>query len=38
MKILNVKKRIILIDIFCENHPLTRHIKYIVIDFGTTNK
>ena len=31
----NVVKKI---EIFCENHPPTRHIKYKVIDFFSSNK
>ena len=26
------------IEIFCENHPPTRHIKFKVIDFAPSNK
>ena len=36
MKKINVTKK--KFEIFCENHPLTRHIKYKVINFAPTNK
>ena len=41
MKNLNVRKiqnDFFLFEIFCENHPATRHIKYKVINFAFSNK
>ena len=40
----NVKKRNVIIkndfffEIFCENHPTTRHINYKAVDFAPINK
>ena len=41
MKKLNVMKKIELffnLSFFCENNPPTRHIKYKVINFASSNK
>ena len=33
-----MKKKILKFEIFCENHPPTRHKKYKRIDFAPCNK